>query len=64
MTKIIRKVIRTCQNCKTDFIPSRDWQKFCSPECREAFWKQLRAEVRQEIIKRRDNHDIINKERI
>jgi len=28
-----------CQNCGRDFIPSRDWQKFCRKQCQQR-WNQ------------------------
>ncbi len=27
-----------CSNCLGPFTAKRDWQKFCSPECRREFW--------------------------
>lgn len=30
-----------CKQCKKMFSPRRDWQRFCSKICREAYWKQI-----------------------
>lgn len=26
-----------CRNCDEPFIPSREWQVFCTPECKKTF---------------------------
>jgi hypothetical protein len=25
--------MRVCQRCKTEYIPNRSWQRFCTDEC-------------------------------
>jgi hypothetical protein len=28
--------------CYKPFIPNKRWQRFCSPECHNLYWKELR----------------------
>jgi len=46
---------RVCvhQSCRMEFVPTRKWQLYCSPECKAAFWRELRAEVMREILLKR-----------
>ena len=53
MTKTIQAIPCGHQGCNNTFVPRRPWQKFCSPECKDAFWAELRKAVAAEITKRR-----------
>jgi predicted nucleic acid-binding Zn ribbon protein len=46
MTKIYPN--RRCRWCKELFMQRRDWQKFCSVECRN-IWHRDRAEKREQV---------------
>jgi hypothetical protein len=35
---IKRLKIRKCQYCDSNFKVNREWQKFCSPQCRYKQW--------------------------
>jgi len=36
---------KTCQRCEAKFIPSQKWQRFCCPDCRDRYWRDIRQEV-------------------
>jgi len=39
----------TCLWCKKDFFQNRDWQKFCSSKCNDAFRYQQRKREQQRV---------------
>lgn len=30
---------RRCKNCDDVFTPNREWQEFCTPNCKKNFWR-------------------------
>jgi len=42
--KDLDRVICRHRKCRERFIPKRLDQVFCSPECRKAFWEEVRQE--------------------
>lgn len=40
---------RTCENCQREFQPSRPWQVFCKPICRNSYWNRLHGITRQAL---------------
>lgn len=38
-TERVRLKPRICLSCSLKFSPTRNWQRFCKPECRNSFWK-------------------------
>ncbi len=32
---------KECKYCEQLFIPKRDWQKFCSKNHQQAYWKRI-----------------------
>jgi len=40
----MRHVVHVCENCFRDYLPERERQRWCSPECREEYRNaELRA---------------------
>lgn len=35
---------RTCKVCKKNYAPKVEWQKYCSDECHDAYWKGVYRE--------------------
>lgn len=33
---------RDCIQCRKPFVPTRSDKKYCSPECRDAYWAKAR----------------------
>jgi len=49
---------RRCKNCDTPFDQVRDWQEFCSPNCKKEFWRHGGISIRRilpTILKEVDN---------
>lgn len=40
--------------CKNSFVPKRGWQKFCSRECKDRHWQEIRREATKVI---QDRHE-------
>jgi hypothetical protein len=40
-----------CLHCGAEFVPRRDWQKFCCEQHRKAYFKQQRKIERAEYVK-------------
>lgn len=40
--------------CKNRFVPKRIWQRFCSRECKDRHWQEIRREVTKVI---QDRHE-------
>lgn len=42
---------RECKQCGNEFVPTRDWQEFCSTDCRKSFhrdqYKEAMSSYRQ-----------------
>lgn len=45
---------RVCalQECKKEFSPTRNWQRFCSRACKDRYWQLLR-EAAMKIVRER-----------
>lgn len=54
MNKYIHPRVCALQECRKEFAPRRHWQKFCSRECKDRHWAQLRREVMKVV---RDSHE-------
>ena len=37
---------RICRHCAQDFVPSREWQGFCTEDCRLDYWKCVRDDAK------------------
>jgi hypothetical protein len=35
---------RLCRFCKAEYVPKRDWQRFCGDDCRKSYWKSVHNE--------------------
>jgi hypothetical protein len=53
MASTIGQLVCAYQGCRKQFIPTRAWQRFCCLYCKDAHWNEIRREVRQEIMRRR-----------
>ena len=53
MTDSIDQRKTRCQRCGTEFKKTRNWQKFCSRECKDRYWREIRAEITMVILERR-----------
>ena len=40
-----------CKFCKAEFMPKRDWQRFCEDKCRKQYWRSVYSD-RQYLEKR------------
>jgi hypothetical protein len=38
---------RNCENCKGEFLPKRNWQKFCKDQCRIEKWDENNPRVKK-----------------
>ena len=53
MPKLNRMMQCRYEKCRNRFIPTRRWQKFCSSECKDHYWSEIRREVAAVIVKRK-----------
>ena len=51
-----------CPNCGCEFRPSRDWQQFCSTNCRERYWQQQRKLERRVAARDREGEVLYKRE--
>jgi len=41
---IVRQIVHVCENCFREYLPERECQRWCAPECREEYRNaELRA---------------------
>lgn len=43
--------VKPCDRCAKSFTPNRSWQRFCSMECRQAFWQAVREQAQVIVMK-------------
>lgn len=48
--KINKYENRICEMCKEQFAPKREWQRFCSNECRQEKWNYDNPRVKREEL--------------
>lgn len=46
MKKRNKKPIKQCEFCQDEFEQKRDWQKFCSPQCRHQSWEEKNPRIK------------------
>jgi hypothetical protein len=39
--KMIKRTPQPCAHCETEFVPKREWQRFCSSLCRTEWHKEM-----------------------
>lgn len=42
---LVKMKARKCRKCKDEFAPKTEWQKFCSPRCRNQVKNQKKANL-------------------
>ncbi|MDQ5987797.1 MAG: hypothetical protein CSYNP_03543 [Syntrophus sp. SKADARSKE-3] len=38
---------RVCKLCEIIYIPTREWQEYCTPNCRKQAWRLSRRKISQ-----------------
>jgi predicted nucleic acid-binding Zn ribbon protein len=56
----VPQLARACLQCSTAYTPKQDYQKFCSPRCRQqAYWaRRIRREA-ERLLAERAPHDAL-----
>jgi hypothetical protein len=52
VNKDIHSIRCAYQKCQELFTPRRSWQKFCTRQCKDRYWQEIRQEVAVVIKKR------------
>jgi len=48
--KRFKPLERICKNCGSSYMANREWQRYCSPACRVAHWRNEHPTVTPELI--------------